>query len=700
MNAKGWVGLSLFTGVVLAAGPCQAPQGMGAEPSSVGAPSAAALSAPLYFITNSGQTDKRALFCASAPGYTLWLTREGLTFDRVGQNGRGEPVRSVAGLKFLGVNKDIKVVAAEPSEYRVSYFFGRDESEWKTDIPTSKAVLYKNLYDGVDLKVYGAGRQVEYDWIVGPGADPARIRLAYEGGHEAKPDDEGNLVVETPAGRLLHRRPSAYQEIDGARVDVVAAFKEAGNGTFGFALGAYDPRHPLTIDPLVLAFSTYLGGNGYDYALRVATDPTGAIYVCGGTHSKDFPPVYQDFPRRDLYITKLSADGKSLVYTAFFPTSFGAEAAGLAVDQKGNVYFASGTRNAKFPVKNAFQTEFKGGECDGFVLKLARSGKSLAYSSYIGGEGDDFCNGLQVDADGSAYIVGKTYSRGFPTKRAYQPKAGGRGDAFVAKVAAEGSSLVYSTYLGGTKYEEGWDLIVGADGAVVIAGETQGSGFPLATPFQKAYGGGSTDAFVTKLSPKGNSLVYSSFLGGNSRDIALALAADANGAVYLAGVTEGGFPVKHAFQKKRAGSRDAFVARIAPDGKSVDYSSYLGGSRSDVAYDIAVDASGNAYVAGDTASRNFPLKEPLRASLSGNHDAFVSVLDASGAQLLASTFLGGRYMEMALGLALAPDASVLLCGMTNSPDFPVKYAYQKMFGGGNWDAFVLKFKPSGAGAAR
>lgn len=695
MNAKGIVGFSLFACVVLAGGPTAT-----APPPAEG-PSLGGLSAPLHFISNRGQMDARALYYAETPGYTLWLTREGLVFDRFEAEGTGGPHRSVAGLMFAGANESFEVIAADPSDYRVSYFCGRDESEWKTDIPTSRAVLYKNLYDGVDLKVYGAGRTVEYDWIVAPGANPERIRFRYGGGAMAKQlDESGDLAVETAGGRILHRKPSASQIVDGCRVRVEADFRETDDGAYGFALGAYDRSRPLVIDPLVVAFSTYLGGSDYDYALRVATDPTGAVYVCGGTQSRDFPPVSQDLPREDLYISKLSADGRSLIYTAFFPAGYGAEVAGFVVDDRGFVYLAAATRNAKFPIKNAFQDEFKGGESDGFVLKLARSGKSLVYSSFIGGESDDYCCGLQTDAAGAAFLAGTTYSRGFPTKRAFQKTAGGAGDAFVAKIAPDGSGLVYATYLGGRKFDEGLDLAVDAEGAVVLTGQTGGFGFPLASAFQKAYGGGWFDAYVAKLSAKGDRLVYSSFLGGNGRDIGLGLTMDAGGAVYVTGMTEGSFPVKNAFQKARGGSRDAFLAKVAADGKSLAYSSYLGGSGSDVAYGVSVDAAGNAHVAGDTGSRNFPLKTPLQAGLRGSRDCFVTVFDPTGGKLRSSTFLGGRYMDMAFGLALDADDAVLLCGMTNSPDFPVKHAYQKAYGGGNWDAFVLRFKPAVGGAAR
>ena len=221
----------------------------------------------------------------------------------------------------------------------------------------------------------------------------------------------------------------------------------------------------------------------------------------------------------------------------------------------------------------------------------------------------------------------------------------------------------------------------------------------LASAFQKVFGGGYQDAFVAKLSPKGDKLVFSSYYGGTSYDYAQDVAVDAAGAVYIAGSTQGTVPVKNPFQKKRSASYEAVVVKIAPDGKSVVYASYLGGSGEDRAYGIAVDSSGNAYVVGWTGSRNFPLKSPGSAELGGSQDGFLTVVEADGAKVRLSTFVGGNYRERVWGVALDEDGGIYLCGYTNSTDFPVKAAYQAEPGGDN-DAFVLKIKPLGAARPR
>ena len=671
-----------------AAAPCSDPAEM---------PTAAVSFAPLHFIPNLGQSDVRALFRTDASGYVLWLTREGMTFSRAETDRNGRAARSVSRLTFIGANKDCEVIAADPSDYRVSYFYGRDESEWQTDIPTSRAVLYKNLYDGIDLKVYGTGREVEYDWIIEPGADARRIRFHYEGGPRARLDEDGHLAIETPGGRILHRKPSAYQVIEGRKVEVEAVFAESADGSFGFALGAFDPSRELTIDPLVLAYSTYLGGSQADIALGVATDAAGALYVWGVTSSKDFPPGSQTLPRDDYFITKMSSDGKTLVYSAFFPRGGStAEGGGIRVDAKGFVYFAATTESNRFPLKNPFQAAFAGGQSDGFILKLSRDGRSLVFSSYIGGRSYDSIGDIAVDASGAAYLAGRTGSPDFPTAKPAQKKLRGDHDAFVAKVAPDGKSLQLSTYLGGTAQDEAIRIAVDASGAAVVAGETQSRDFPVNAAVQKIYAGGKNDNFFAKLAPDGGRFLFCSYLGGNRDDYLGGLALDESGAIYVAGTSNGSFPVKNAFQKARKGRSDVVLTKVDAKGNALVYSTYLGGEGSDGTWGIAVDGSGAVYVSGWTASRNFPLKTPFQSRLRGSEDGFLTVLDPSGLKLAYSTFLGGSLRDRAQGLCLGPDGSVCLVGMTPSLDFPVKNAYQLASAGGD-DAFILRLQPATGG---
>ncbi|MBN2206888.1 MAG: hypothetical protein JW742_05745, partial [Candidatus Aminicenantes bacterium] len=634
------------------------------------------------------------------PGYTLWLTRDGLVFDRVEETDQGETIRSRSSLVFLGANDDRKVAAADPSDYTVSYFIGRDESDWKTGISTSKAVVYRNVYDGIDLKVYGTERRIEYDWIVAPGADPDRIRFRVVGGDEAALNSGGDLVVGTGLGRIVQRRPVAHQVIEGRSVEVESAFRATGDNTFGFAVGAYDPRRELTIDPLVLVASTYLGGHDIESTVKVALDPKGAIYLTGFTFSGDFPPELGGSPRKDFFVSKLSSDGSSLIYTAFFPVaSYPKETpVGIDVDAKGFVYLAGVTGSSGFPLKNAFQTTIRG-YYEGFVLKLSRDGRSLVYSSYLGGGNWDLCTSIRADGTGAAYVGGYTMSRDFPRRKAYQTALRGFADGFAAKVAPDGGSLLYSTYLGGSSQERVDAIAVDASGSAVLAGQTGSRDFPVKNAFQRSRGGG-YDGFIVVLTPAGNGLVYSSYMGGAAFDTAKSVAVDDGGACYVTGYTNGSFPVKNAFQATRRGIYEAFVLKVEPKGRSLVYSSYLGGAGSDHGWAIAADGSGAAYVVGSTMSRSFPIKSPYQASLLGSQDAFLTIVDPGGTKLLLSTFLGGTYRDDGRSVAIGANGDILVGGLTNSLDFPnAGNAYQDTLSG-DYDAFVLKFLQGSAGRRR
>jgi hypothetical protein len=624
---------------------------------------------PLVFVPNAGQTDSKALYYARGDGGAIWLVRDGLVFGRT----------AASKLIFRNANPGVKVKPEDETGAFVSYFYGRNEPDWRTGIPTTRAVRYENIYDGIDLRVYGTGRQVEYDWIVQPGAKPEHIRLVYEGVLKAGLDREGNLAVETREARIVHRRPTAYQVVGNERRSVEASFRETDKGDYGFAVGVYDPSRELVIDPLVLVTSTYLGGSDSEAPYAVALDSAGAVYVAGYTRSADFPPTVQKLPRQDIFVTKFAPGGRTLVYSAFFPYGLFSDfcMVSMAVDVKGAVYLTGKTESRQFPLKNALQTTLKG-KGDAVILKLAPSGKSLVYSSYLGGSSEECGFGLAVDADGAAYIGGFTFSKDFPVKHAFQAGGGGvRPDGFVTKVAADGKSLVYSTYFGSATGTVCVSLAVDGAGAAYLTGWTKNHSFPLKGAFQKAFGGGSTDAFVAKLAPTGDSLVFSSYLGGTGYDSGWAVAVDGAGAAYIAGATDGSFPVHNAFQKTRKGGYDGFVAKVALDGKSLVYATYLGGHGDDQAVRIAVDETGAAYVAGQTESVDFPVKNPYQMARKGSADGYLTIVAPTGQSLILSTFLGGMYREACSGIALDGQGSIYLVGETNSPDFPVFYPYQK-----------------------
>ncbi len=409
---------------------------------------------PLYFIHNKGQVNKRALFYAKTRGYTLWITKQGLVFDSVREKNspekrKKEPKekrkvtfqRKVQWLKFVGANPAVKVEAGKQTSYRVNYFIGRDPSKWKRDIPTSKEVTYRGLYPGIDLRVYGRETQIEYDWIVRAGADPSKIVFRYEG-VKTHIDKEGNIVVEGKFGNLIHKKPVATQ--DGKAVK--AKFVKLGANLYGIKVGDYDRREVLVIDPAVkLAYSTYLGGSGDDRAVSIAVDSSRAIYIVGRTVSTDFPiqNPYQATKASwwDVFITKFSPSGDSLVYSTYLGGDLEDNGRGIAVDSSGNAYVTGKTSSWNFPItSNPYQT-YNTGKYDVFVTKLSPSGDSLVYSTYLGGGSYDYGYDLTIDSSGAAYIVGCTRSNDFPTQDPYQANRAGDYDAFLTKLSPGGIVL-------------------------------------------------------------------------------------------------------------------------------------------------------------------------------------------------------------------------------------------------------------------
>jgi Bacterial Ig-like domain (group 1)/Beta-propeller repeat len=451
-----------------------------------------------------------------------------------------------------------------------------------------------------------------------------------------------------------------------------------------------DPGRPLALatgsSAPVLNFSTYLGGSGDDDAASITVDANGYTYVTGQSASIDFPATAGAFRvtnagLNDVVVTKLDPAGSALVYSTYFGGISDDEGEGLAIDAAGNAYVSGHTYSKDFATTaGAFRATWpaQGGNAFvAFVAKLNPTGSGLVYSTYLGGAGGDDAGAIAVDGGGNAYVTGVASSSNFPvTVGAFQTAIRGQEDAFVAKLNASGSALVYSTYLGGGSTEHGSAIAIDADGYAYVAGRTTSGDFPT-TPgaFQTTKSSGSTShaAFVTKLNPSGSALAYSTYLAGSGSDLARAIALDGFGNAYVAGrVGSSNFPTTAgAFQTTLAGGKDAFVAKLDPGGAALTYSTYLGGALDEEASGIAVGADGSVYVAGKTKSTNFPTTagaiQPAADSLA---EGFVAKLDASGSTLAYSSYLGGTGADEITGLALDANGSVYVSGTTGSLDFP------------------------------
>ena len=697
-------------------------------------PAAARSALPLNFEFNQGQTHQRVKFLARSEGYVLFLTatetvmalenpathRKGKVnhdardrsndFDAIEK--RGRPPRSVIRLKLEGANPAPLIEGLEPSTTTSNYFTGTDPTAWRTNVANYARVRYADVYPGIDMIYYGDQRRLEYDFVVAPGSNPDSIQMLFRGLQDFEITRLGDLRLHTADGDLLQSKPIAYQEANGVREPVSIDYAPNGLHRVGFQLGAYDPSRPLIIDP-VLVFSSYLGGSGFDQGYAIAVDSFGSSYITGQTAAIDFPVTGGAFQTNygggDAFVAKLNPSGSALVYATYLN---GASGNGIAVDSAGNAYVTGEAGPTSFPTTaGAFQTTPLG--YDTFVTKLNADGSALVYSARFGGNLDDFGRAIALDSIGNAYITGWTVCRStictFPTVNAFQPAfAGGNNDAFVTKIDSAGSALVYSTYLGGGKVINGtedWGEGIAVDnaGSAYVTGYTYSPDFPVtAGAFDTTRAG--LDAFVTKFTPDGTSLVYSTFLGGAGREQGQGIAVDSAGNAYVTGITESfdspftsayeGFPVTSgAFQTK--GSYDAFVTKLNPKGTGLVYSTYLGGSAGvDRGWAIALDGAGNACVTGDTASTNFPISNAIQATFGGGStDAFVTKLNVNGSGLVYSTFLGGNLTDEGRGIAATANGDVYATGDTSSANFPTANPFQVQNAGGlqnHDDAFVVK----------
>jgi hypothetical protein len=679
---------------------------------------------PLYFEANQGQTDAQVKFLSRGAGHILFLTpskavlvltrREPAHTESGKTEGRSSG--TVLNMSFVGANRQLQISGRDEFSGKVSYFIGNDPSKWRTNISTYGRVLYRELYPGIDLVYRGREGQLEYDYIVHPGADLRKIVLGFSGTERVELDAQGDLVLHADSGVIRQRKPTIYQEIDGVRQKVSGGYVLKGARRVGFRVAAHDQSRPLVIDP-VLFYSTYLGGSGDDSGQSIAVDGAGNAYVTGFTNSADFPKGPGAFqtsggispfpqPIYDTFVTKLNPAGSApLVYSTYLGGSSDDYGRGITVDGLGNAYVTGQTASTNFPTTlGAFQTT-TGGSTDAFVTKLNSSGSALVYSTYLGGSCSDSAWGIALDGFGNAYVTGQTSSTNFPTTLgAAFPITLGAGcsfkgmtfDAFASKLNPTGSALVYSTFLGGSSDDFGLAIAVDSQGSAYVTGSTISANFPTTLgAFQTTFGG-SSDAFVTKLNPAGSApLVYSTYLGGNGSESANGIGVDSSGNAYVAGSTSStNFPTTlGAFQTTSGGFIDAFVTKLNPTGSApVVYSTYLGGSGSDYGRGIAVSSAGNAYVTGGTSSTNFPTTPgAFQTTFGGFSDVFVTKLNSAGsAPLVYSTYLGGRGVESGIGIAVDTFDNAYVTGQTDSTNFPTPPgAFPTTFGGFS-DAFVAK----------
>jgi hypothetical protein len=563
-------------------------------------------------------------------------------------------------LELAGASR-VSPMGTRASETTVSRFRGGPD-EWQSGIVAFEQVGYLDAWAGIDALFERAPGAAGFKstYVVGPGANPSTIRLIWRGADDVQLDEQGALSLKTSVGIARESAPVAWQDrADGSRDPVSVRFVVDHTADtapeIGFSVGQYDPARPLIIDP-VFVYSGYIGGNIDDYAKGVAVDSAGAAYVVGDTSSD----------------------------VGTFPEAVGPD---LTYD----------------------------GNQDAFIAKVLPSGTGLAYAGYIGGNLLDSANGVAVDANGAAYVVGMTRSfgvNGFPVTAGpvLTHASGATEDGWVAKVLPAGTGLVYAGFIGGNGADFAFAVAVDSLGAAYVVGDVgSGTNFPASTGPTLTHQGGASDAFIAKVLPNGQGFAYAGYIGSTGVDRGRGVAVDSSGAAYVAGDAGSGtnFPATVGPDTSHNGSFDAFIAKVRLDGTGFTYAGFIGGSQSEVVGGIAVDSSGAAYVVGETNSNSgangFPfLVGPVAFNtVTNNIDAFIAKVLPSGTGLAYAGYIGPGVngqgsAESALGVAVDSTGAAYVVGKTASGDFPVFGALARPKAGST-DGFIVKVRPDGSG---
>jgi hypothetical protein len=711
---------------------------------------------PLNFEVNQGQTDARVKYLAQGPGYTVFLTGEDATLLLHAHSGENSPTfpaqplsarnsKSAKGpnvavrLSLAGANPGAQVEPLDVQPGESNYLIGNDSSKWRRGVPHFARVKYRSVYRGVDLVYYGNQGQLESDYILAPGASPSEIGMRVEGADKLNLDAHGDLILSTAAGNVTLHRPRAYQQTGTSRQEIAANYVRRGPRVIGIDVAPYDSTQPLIIDP-VLSYSTYLGGTANQFLTGIAADSSGFAYVTGFTNSSTFPTITGSLQTTlsnstgNAFVTKLKLDGTGLVYSTFLggTGTSGDSAHAIAVDAAGDAYIVGFTSSTDFPLKvSAYQSVNKGG--GGFFSKLDPTGSSLLYSTYLNGSGTDRLNSIAIDSNGNAYITGSTTSTDFPVviasalQNTNNVTGSQIGTAFLSRIdpAQSGApSLVYSTYLGGTKEDAGLGVAVDSTFNAYVTGSTSSTDFPQPTVkngFQQTLKNTRGNAFVARIdTTQPGVLVYSTYLGGTSNapsgnpgDVGAAIAVPPTGGVaYITGYSYAtDFPTvaplsttsNSPFQKAIIAQIDTTKTGVA----SLLFSTYFGGTvftlgssqpGADLGFGIALDAAKNMYVAGTTSSADFPVTPGApQPTKTGIQNAFLSELNPTGSAVLFSTYLGGSNdAASAVALDGASPANAYIAGVTGG-NFPTTVgAFQTtdaVAGASNNDGFVAKISP-------
>ncbi len=624
---------------------------------------------PLSFEANAGQFHQDVRFFVRADGYDVSLMNtEALIRLRASEGADSLSLR----MKFKGANPSPEIKGHQQQPGGINYLNGADARRWRKNVPHYAKVEYREVYPGISLALYGNQRRLEYDWVIASGAKPDTIKIEFAGARNLRVESNGDLVLGVASGEVRQHKPVAYQQIDGRKREVAVSYSISRNNQIGFVVGEYDSKHALVIDP-VLSYSAFMGGS---YLADIAADAAGNIYLLGATSLPNFPVTPGAFRESrgsnasELFVAKLNPDGASFAYATYLGGNGYSLAKSLAVDATGNAYICVFTAAPDMPTTpGAFQRNFAGpGQVgsglggDAYLAKLSADGSSLSYGTYLGGSQQDDAFGVAVDSTGNAYIIGQSFSANFPTTA---------GSAQPSIPGVTGGSFI-------TKFNTTASALVYSTYLKYTAGAfmlDRGSAIAVDAS-QNVYvtGIGGRGAFVTKLNADGTLFLYRTSLNSaNASDEGFGIAVDANGQAYVTGKTRGaGFPVSSGvFQGSFGGGvSDAFVARLNPSGGIV-FGSFLGGSGDDEGKDIAIDPAGNLVITGWTTSSNFPVTSGVfqpnpafTADRFYDRDAFVTKISGSGNAIGYSTYLGGNGPDDGLAIVAGNAGQVYVAGIS------------------------------------
>jgi Beta-propeller repeat len=688
---------------------------------------------PLYFEADSAARflahGRDAQFSVSPTGAQLVLQKSDAT-------------RALQ-MQFIGANPQAQICGDSGLPGKINYFIGNDPAQWRSSVPTFAKVRVAEIYPGINLVYYGNQRQLEYDFTIAAGANPNSIAIHFDGADTISVNAQGELVLKLGGSEILQPKPLIYQTVDGARREIGGGYKILDARSVAFDVGKYDRARPLVIDP-VLGYSTYFGGTLAETAWAVALDTNdGSVYIAGQTLSKlamkKGPPfstpgaIQEDFAGGKLigdgFVARFDKTGTNLDYLTYLGGDKDDLVSSVAVDAAGNAFVTGFTDSSNFPTAHALFPNIGGVENsrnkafpgDAFVAELDSGGSNLLFSTYLGGSQLESGNGIAIDSATNIYVTGLTGSPDFPvTTNAVQNHLAGTNNVFVTEIGAGGSPLIFSTYLGGTNFDSGESIALDAANNIWVTGFTSSTNFPITTnAFTTVLNGGlfkkngrayfAYDAFVAKLAPSGASLLYSTFLGSTNNDIGYHIICDAAGNAYVTGDsaspdfpnTETNVPGLYAHgnitgNKKDTGASDidAFLTKFDPNGVRV-YSALFGGKGDDIGYGVGLDASGDVFVVGATTSKDFPtnnVASPFRIKNAGGDDVFVTAFSTTPTNITAmlySGYLGGKKNDFGYNIAVDPAGTAYIVGQTLSKDFPLTNAFQP-FRNGKSDAFLTK----------